>query len=142
MDPSEPINWTFGPNLTGSSFAVKKFIAMTGSEGVVTMSFCVQLFPTCIIATCHPIEEVGLEECRNSEQVPYNTTTFPNYINRSLDDAARDLGGVLAMMKAGCHPYARRLVCSIIVPECLPGDDGLLAVPPCRDLCSSKNAII
>ncbi|XP_066270946.1 uncharacterized protein [Branchiostoma lanceolatum] len=85
----------------------------------------------CSSYTCMPIE---LEFCQ--DEVPYNRTTFPNYLgqqNITMVEESDIHANVSLLADTACHEYVKFLYCHMAVPECVR--DGVRGQPLCRTLC-------
>ncbi|CAH1252091.1 CORIN [Branchiostoma lanceolatum] len=85
----------------------------------------------CSSYTCMPIE---LEFCQ--DEVPYNRTTFPNYLgqqNVTMVEESDIHANVSLLSDTACHEYVKFLYCHMAVPECVR--DGVRGQPLCRTLC-------
>ncbi|XP_035670920.1 uncharacterized protein LOC118412274 [Branchiostoma floridae] len=85
----------------------------------------------CSSYTCMPME---LEFCQ--DEVPYNRTTFPNYLgqqNLTMIEESDIHANVSLLADTACHEYVKFLYCHMAVPECV--SDGERGRPLCRTLC-------
>ncbi|XP_078578232.1 uncharacterized protein LOC144863145 isoform X2 [Branchiostoma floridae x Branchiostoma japonicum] len=85
----------------------------------------------CSSYTCVPME---LEFCQ--DEVPYNRTTFPNYLgqqNVTTIEESDIYANVSLLADTACHEYVKFLYCHMAVPECVR--DGERGRPLCRTVC-------
>ncbi|XP_043917346.1 atrial natriuretic peptide-converting enzyme isoform X2 [Protopterus annectens] len=78
-------------------------------------------------------ELINLELCMN---LPYNYTTFPNYLgHRTQKEASLSWESSLfpALVQTNCYKYLMFFACTILVPKCDPEKNQ--QIPPCRSLC-------
>ncbi|XP_070562716.1 uncharacterized protein [Ptychodera flava] len=69
------------------------------------------------------------------QDVGYNATLFPNYLNQtSQDDAALEVRQYFPMVKLQCSPHLKRFLCFIYAPVCTLLEE---LVPPCRESCQA-----
>lgn len=72
----------------------------------------------------------SLPMCRG--QVPFNSTTYPNFIGDSSElEASRSLPYFNYIAKSRCNRRIKQLLCSFLEPDCQNGRP----VPPCKKFC-------
>ncbi|XP_072165267.1 uncharacterized protein [Diadema setosum] len=79
-------------------------------------------------------EYITLDLCQKI--LPYNRTTFPNYLGHSsAEEANTQFRNAIEIFHAlGCHELTSFFLCSLTTPKCTMFGS---TVPPCRELCSS-----
>ena len=72
----------------------------------------------------------SLPMCRG--QVPFNATTYPNFIGDSNElEASRSLPYFNYIAKSRCNRRIKQLLCSFLEPDCQNGRP----IPPCKKFC-------
>lgn len=67
-----------------------------------------------------------------SGQVPFNSTTYPNFIGDENEvEASRSLPYFNYIAKSRCNKRIKQLLCAFLEPECTNGRP----VPPCKKFC-------
>jgi len=67
-----------------------------------------------------------------SGQVPFNSTTYPNFIGDENEiEAARSLPYFNYIAKSRCNKRIKQLLCAFLEPDCQNGRP----VPPCKKFC-------
>ncbi|XP_064104974.1 uncharacterized protein LOC135214531 [Macrobrachium nipponense] len=68
------------------------------------------------------------------EDLPYNTTTMPNFFNHSTQsEASADIRQYKHLTTLECSPDFRLFLCSLYFPKC--PESGTIHLLPCRDIC-------
>ncbi|XP_041977269.1 atrial natriuretic peptide-converting enzyme [Aricia agestis] len=96
--------------------------------------------PTTESVTVEVVEEI--RECSPltlplCSRLPYNTTTYPNLVGHSSQDAIlKDLVAFRELLDAECSDLAQDFVCQMLQPRC----DSDRLVSPCRSYCRAFHA--
>ncbi|KAM9310642.1 uncharacterized protein KZ484_026486 isoform 1-T1 [Pholidichthys leucotaenia] len=89
-----------------------------------------------------PVAEVNTRSCEAitvplCKNLPYNETVMPNMLrHQSQDDAGLELHQFYPLVKVGCSPHLKPLLCSVYTPKCVSGKPE----PPCRTLCEKARS--
>lgn len=79
-------------------------------------------------------ESISIPLCSG---LTYNLTVMPNALgHQRQDDAGLEIHQFYPLVKVGCSPALKPLLCSVYVPECVEGR----ARAPCRRLCERARA--
>ena len=91
--------------------------------------------PQIISQTYNRCEVITIDICKNSPNVPYNMTSYPNSLgNNNQQDAGRDIHDFAPIIRLGCSEDIQLFLCSLYAPPCTQIEKPLL---PCRDVCES-----
>ena len=91
--------------------------------------------PQSISQNYNRCEVITIGICKNLPNVPYNMTSYPNFLgNSNQQEAGRDIHDFSPIIRLGCSEDIQLFLCSLYAPPCTQIEKPLL---PCRDVCES-----